>query len=87
MPLSIQEAATMFERRADQLLEQADGIRLGVQVVRMQNGRINQLEQALQQAGIAIPPMPQPQGQAQAAGGPVGPDNIKGFPNGEGDQA
>jgi len=87
MPLSINEATTLFERRADSLLETADGIRLGLQVVRVQNVRIAQLEQALAAANIPIPQMPQPQRPPQMpVGGPVGPDNVKDFPR-EGDEA
>lgn len=84
MPFSINEAATMFMRRADQLIEQADGVRLGVQVVRMQNARIMQLEAVLKANNIPVPPMPQPQDQPDSAGGPVGRDNVKEFPSGPG---
>ena len=47
--MDLNEAKRVFLRRAEDVLEQAEGVRLGVQVVQMQEQRIAQLEKEIQQ--------------------------------------
>jgi hypothetical protein len=68
MALTANEAMVVFGRKAETIMEIADGVRMGVQLVQGLNQRCAQLEQYIQQNGLAVPPplgepMPAPANQ------------------------
>lgn len=58
MPLSPNEAMVVFGRKAEVVMEVADGVRMGVQLCQALNQRCGQLEQFIQQNGLQVPAPP-----------------------------
>lgn len=56
MPLSAEEAFVVFNRKVENILEQADALRMGAQLCAAFRQRIGQLEQILTENKIPVPP-------------------------------
>jgi len=79
MPLNANEAMSMFARKVETILEIADGLRLGLQLLQGQNQRIAQLEQFIQANKLQVPPPPGQPGMSPPEGAAI-PGNVTPLP-------